>query len=264
MKTAEEEAYFEKCKSYKDFKTYLSIYPNARHKDIATKIIKRHNNKMLCSVILVLAIVGAIGRMIWANSDKEPGNSTFTDSTSEITHNTPLSNPVPPENNSDNYDYGAVEPAQTNDSHDSEYRDNSLSTGSRPYRSYFGRSLTGGHKMSFKTDTGSDYVVIIKRHGNNRYIDHIYIKGGDNASMKVPDGTYDVYFYSGNGWNPYKQNGEREGGFVENAALQKDGPVILKRRYEGDYYYDQTLSYTLYPVYNGNLALQKASEEEAF
>lgn len=262
VRKAEDEAFFNKCKDYKDYKNYLRKYPHGIYKNDAQKQVDKHRNKILMTWGLGICALALMIIICWSQSsrinkaDSELGQQVEQSSANQQLD---ISN-VDKQGMEENF----VNESIVDDSNESPYRCNSLSTGSRPYRSYFGRSLSGGHQMSFKTGSGSDYVVIVKRYGNRQYVDHLYIKGGDYASMNLPDGTFDVYFYSGNGWNPYKLNGECEGGFVENAAIQKDGPVTLQRRYEGDYYYDQTLSYTLYPVYNGNLTLQGASEKEAF
>lgn len=264
VKSAQEKALFASCKTPKDFKRYLELYPNGIYKKTALKVIKRHRNRMLLNTLLMLPVIICIVVLIGyaISTSINTGSKQQTESSETVES---VDNPV----SSGEELYSAPtgytsEPEEEQTSEVSEYRYNSLSTGSRPYKSYFGRSQSGGHKMQITTDSGSDYIVIVKRHSNGRYVDHIYIKGGHTASMNLPDGTFDVFFYSGSGWNPYKMNGDCQGGFVENASLQKDGPVTLKRRYEGDYYYDQTLSYTLYPVYNGNLSLEGATEEEVF
>lgn len=137
---------------------------------------------------------------------------------------------------------------------DSEFKYNSLSTGAKPYKDFFGRERTGRNYFKFKTSGSGDFIVIVKRHYDDTYINHIYIQGGDNAYLYVPDGTFDVYFYSGEGWNPYKGVGQFTGGFV-NGDMQKDGPVELASAY---------MEYTLYPVKYGNLRLQGADMNEVF
>ena len=64
-----------------------------------------------------------------------------------------------------------------------------------------------------------------------------------------------IYFYSGEGWNPNKPKGELTGGFVSGESLQKDGPIELISCYG---------EYTLYPVQNGNLQLQSADADDVF
>ncbi len=73
--------------------------------------------------------------------------------------------------------------------------------------------------------------------------------------MYLPDGHYMVYFYSGKGWNPNKVKGNLKGGFVSMESQQKDGPINLVSAW---------CEYTLYPVTNGNLRLNSASENEMF
>jgi len=144
-----------------------------------------------------------------------------------------------------------------------EYRNNSLETGAKPYASYFGRAQTGQNYIDFKTSGLNDYVVIVKKHSNNKYINHIYIRGGDNARLNIPSGTYDVYFYSGKGWNPNMVIGDFNGGFVNGGTTQKDGPIQLSTEtITLDDGRTQTrtayMEYTLYPVIDGNLVLQSA------
>ena len=129
---------------------------------------------------------------------------------------------------------------------DSEFKYNSLATGAKPYKGSFGGEHTGRNYFKFKTSGSDDFVIIVKRHYDNYYINHIYIQGGDNAYLYVPDGIFDVYFYSGEGWNPYKEVGQFTGGFV-TGTMQKDGPVELESAY---------MEYTLYPVAHGNLRLE--------
>lgn len=137
---------------------------------------------------------------------------------------------------------------------DAEYLNNSLETGDKPYSEYFGEEWTGHNYFYFKTSGKSDFIVIVKGHYDDMYINHIYIRGGDNAYLYVPDGTFDVYFYSGEGWNPNKKVGHFTGGFV-SGLMQMDGPVELESAY---------MEYTLYPVKHGNLRLQGADMNDVF
>lgn len=133
------------------------------------------------------------------------------------------------------------------------YIDNQLKTGSKPYKDYY-HSRTGNNYLDFKT-SGNDYVIIVKDYGSSDVVNHIYIRAGDTGRLYLPDGTYNIYFYGGKGWNPDMENGNVKGGFVSGGHIQKDGPVEL---------YNQYGEYTLYPVQNGNLQLQGASKGEAF
>lgn len=132
------------------------------------------------------------------------------------------------------------------------YIDNQLMTGSKPFNDYY-NSLTGDNYLDFKT-SGCDYVVIVRDYNSSDVVNHVYIRAEDTGRLYLPNGTYNIYFYGGKGWNPEMQNGNVKGGFVSEGHVQKDGPVDL---------YNQCGVYTLYPVQDGNLQLQKASKDEA-
>lgn len=133
--------------------------------------------------------------------------------------------------------------------------DNRLKTGSKPYAAIYGKDKTGINTISFKTSKGSDYIVIIKTESSEEVIGHVYIRGGETASLHIPNGKYNVFFYTGLDWNPNKQKDVVIGGFEEMEHIQKDGPISI---------YNQNAQYTLYPVQNGNLVLQEAEETDAF
>lgn len=138
---------------------------------------------------------------------------------------------------------------------DDPYYNNSLHTGSSPYASY-GHSVTEESQISVSTSANSncDVVVIIKREG---MIDrNVYIKAGGSFTFNIPNGTYQVFFYGGKGWNPNKvmPNGLK-GGFVANESYSKDSPVSLE--YQG-------LEYELIPQSNGNFSTQQSSANEMF
>ena len=133
----------------------------------------------------------------------------------------------------------------------------------KPYESYFGKAQTGQNYIDFKTSGANDYIAIVKRHRDNKYINHLYIKGGESARLYVPDGNFDVYFYSGKGWNPNKEVGHFTGGFVEGGIMQKDEPIQLMTETitmdDGRIQLRTAyMEYTLYPIPNGNLILQSA------
>ena len=131
----------------------------------------------------------------------------------------------------------------------------SPNTGVKPYASIYGKDKTGKNTISFKTSKGTDYIVIIKTNSLEKVIGHIYIRGGDSTSLHIPNGKYNVFFYTGLDWNPDKQKDVVFGGFMKMEHLQKDGPINI---------YNQNIQYTLYPVQNGNLVLKEADETEAF
>ena len=122
------------------------------------------------------------------------------------------------------------------------YIDNQLSTGSKPYKKYY-HTRTGRNYLDFNT-SGNDYVIIVRDCATNDVVNHIYIRANDTGRLYLPNGTYNIYFYGGKGWNPNMKNGNVEGGFVSDGQVQKDGPIVLEDSYG---------EYTLYPVRNGNL-----------
>lgn len=132
------------------------------------------------------------------------------------------------------------------------YIDNQLATGAKPYKNYY-PSHTGKNYLDFKT-SGNDYVIIVRNYSTSDVVNHIYVRAGDKGRLYLPNGTYNIYFYGGKGWNPNMENGNVVGGFVSGGDIQKDGPVKL---------YNQYGEYTLYPVQNGNLQLREATKSEA-
>lgn len=149
-------------------------------------------------------------------------------------------------------DYASESKDSQTDIDDKTYIDNQLETGAKPYKNYY-RSRTGDNYLDFKT-SGNDYVIIVKDYSTSKVVNHVYVRAGDKGRLYLPNGTYNIYFYGGRGWNPNKKKGHVTGGFVTDSPIQKDGPVEL---------YNQYGEYTLYPVQNGNLQLQSATVDEA-
>lgn len=135
------------------------------------------------------------------------------------------------------------------------YYHNSLNTGLSPYASN-GVSASDESQISVSTsgDSNCDVVVIIKSGG--RIARNAYIQAGGSYTFYIPNGTYQVFFYGGKGWNPNKNmpNGLK-GGFVANESYSKDSPISLE--YEG-------LNYELIPQPNGNFNTQQSSVSEIF
>ncbi len=133
------------------------------------------------------------------------------------------------------------------------YINNQLPTGAKPYKAYY-RTRTGENYLDFKT-SGNDYVIIVRDYKTSKVVNHVYVQADDCGRLYLPNGTYNIYFYGGKGWNPTMENGNVVGGFVSGGTVSKDGPVRL---------YDEYGEYTLYPVRNGNLHLESATINEAF
>ena len=275
---------FESCKTKDDYKNYVRLYPQGTHVQEAKKFLKGERRKIIIgasAIVGILFLFGFVAITIQRARDYEPPVSTVKAVDTSYPSNQSKENVSSYDNESNNsaamYDNSNYSADSNNESgysseqisteivHNSndEYRNNSLETGAKPYASYLGKAQTGQHKITFKTSGTNDYVVIVKKHSNDKYINHIYIKGGDNTYLNVPTGTYDFYFYSGKGWNPNKKAGRFTGGFVEYETMEKDGPKRLEVKEttndDGDTYLSiQGGEYILYPVSNGNLILQRA------
>lgn len=137
---------------------------------------------------------------------------------------------------------------------DKQYINNSLSTGATPYQ---GNSVRGNDsKISVRTssDTTSDVVVIIKSNGT--IVRNAYIVAGGTYSFNLPNGTYQVFFYGGKGWNPNKDMEDGQfGGFVANESYSKDDPVTLEY---------QELEYELILRADGNFSTKPSDKSEIF
>ena len=275
---------FESCKTKDDYKNYVRLYPQGTHVLEAQKFLKGEQRKIIIgasAIVGILLLFGFVATTIQRARDYEPPVSTVkaVDTSNQSSQSEEKVSSYDNESNNsvvtdDNTNYsldsdnGASysaedEPNETTYNSYDEYRNNSLTTGAKPYASYFGKAQTGKNFIEFKTSGSSDYVAIVKRHSNNKYINHTYIRGGDKARLYVPSGTYDVYFYSGSGWNPNMVVGQFTGGFVEGGTMQKDGPIQLVSETipldDGSTQLRTAyMEYTLYPVSNGNLVLQSA------
>lgn len=144
---------------------------------------------------------------------------------------------------------------------EAQYSSNSLSTGSKPYSSNYGEGyecpLSQCSAIKVTAPRQSDIVVIIKRNNESgTVIQHGYIRAGETYLFDLPNGTYQPFFYYGEGWNPDKEmeNGVR-GGFVRNESFSKDNPQDI---------YDAVLTYVLQLQTNGNFQTQSSSKSEVF
>lgn len=158
-----------------------------------------------------------------------------------------------PENRTYEKAYGSSSTVTATEA-DDPYLENKLQTGAIPYNN---KTCEGDKsKISVLTSANSecDIVVIIKR--DNDIVRNVYIKAGDSYKLSVPNGTYQVFFYGGKGWNPQKKMaGGHVGGFVANESYSKDSSVTLN--YEG-------VVYELIPQRNGNFSTEQSSASEIF
>ena len=89
---------------------------------------------------------------------------------------------------------------------------------------------------------------------------HAYVRAGSSYTFEMPNGTYQPFFYYGKGWDPNKLMPSNsckslKGGFLERESFDKDLPQRLE---------NQTLTYTLQSVTNGNFQTIDSDSEEAF
>jgi len=141
-------------------------------------------------------------------------------------------------------------------------------TGSTPWENCFGKNANcesyvedgyyvGCSSIEVNTSASSPVVVIVKRYG--KIIKHAYISANNSHNIKVPDGTYQVFFYYGKNWDRFKKMNSDEcysitGGFTSNESVGKDNPISLK---------GQSMTYTLRQVSYGNFTQKSSSLKEA-
>lgn len=141
------------------------------------------------------------------------------------------------------------------------YLDNSLNTGATPYSQYYGKN----YKCPYEQCSGirvtapqeSDIVVIIKcNNQNGKVVAHGYIRSGATYQFDIPDGSYQTFFYYGEGWNPNKtMKGGVKGGFVKDEIFSKDNPQEIC---------SAVLTYVLQLQRDGNFQTKGSSPDEAF
>jgi hypothetical protein len=149
------------------------------------------------------------------------------------------------------------------DAFEEQWKYNSLRTGATPYSNCYGSSnYCSGYSCSqikVKTSSGSDVLVTVKNN-YGKVVRHAYIKAGNSFTFDVADGRYQVFFYSGKGWNPNKKMTSSTcdyllGGFVSNEDVTKDNYISL---------YGQIMTYELIMQVNGNFNTKPSSKSEAF
>lgn len=149
------------------------------------------------------------------------------------------------------------------DAFEEQWKYNSLSTGSTPYSYCYGSSNYcndyGCSQIKVITGGSGDVLVTIKNY-SGKVVRHGYIKGGYSYTFNVPNGNYQVFFYSGTGWNPNKEMPSSscsylKGGFVSNESVTKDNYINL---------YSQIMTYELILQQQGNFSTKPSSKNEAF
>lgn len=141
------------------------------------------------------------------------------------------------------------------------YKDNSLTNGSQPYSRYYGsNNRSGGSRVIIKSSSNHDCIVTVK-YGNADGIvaGHVYVRRGDRAEIPLPSGrTYQVFFYSGEGWYPYKEMPKDIfGGFLFNESFSYDKTAFYLD-------YGESMEYTLTPTTNGNFTPSSTNQNNFF
>jgi hypothetical protein len=149
----------------------------------------------------------------------------------------------------------------SNEAFEEQWKYNSLSQGSMPYSDCYGSSnyCDGFGCSQINIKTGNSDVLVSVKDSYGDIIRHAYIKANRTFTFNIKNGRYQVFFYSGTGWNPNKiirtpACGNLHGGFVSNEDFQKDSKVDI---------FNQVLSYELISQINGNLSTQRSSQNEA-
>jgi len=149
------------------------------------------------------------------------------------------------------------------DAYEEQWKYNTLKTGSMPYSLCYGssNSCNSWDCSQIKVITGGSKDVLVSiKNSYGKVVRHAYIRGGTSFTFNVPDGTYQVFFYSGTGWNPYKEMPSSscsllKGGFVSNESVTKDNSIYLS---------NQIITYELILQKYGNFSTKPSSKNEAF
>lgn len=142
-----------------------------------------------------------------------------------------------------------------------QWKTNSLSTGAKPYAYCYGSSNYcngyGCSQIKVRTPSNSDVLVSIKKDG--KVYRHAYIRASSSYTFEVSSGSYQTFFYYGNGWDPNKfmkksTCGTLKGGFVSNEDVSKS---------EYEYLSNNILEYELIQQISGNFSPRSSSVNEA-
>jgi len=141
------------------------------------------------------------------------------------------------------------------------YKENSLRNGSQPYSIYYGSNVrSGGCRVVIKSSSNHDCIVTVKYNdADGRVAGHVYVRRGDRAEIPLPSGrTYQVFFYSGEGWYPDKEMPKNvRGGFLFNEDFSYDKTAFYLD-------YGESMEYTLTPTTNGNFTPSDTDQNSFF
>ena len=151
-------------------------------------------------------VIFAIILFIANNTKKDPEKRTYEssyNSTSTATETEQDRSYVDNSLNTGSSPYESKKPSVEDDP----YYNNSLRTGSSPYTNYCG-SVDGESEICVKTSSNSncDVVVIVK--SDEMIARNAYIKAGGSHTFYLSNGTYQVFFYGGEGLESKQRNAE--------------------------------------------------------
>ena len=142
---------------------------------------------------------------------------------------------------------------------DEHYKNHSLKNGDMPYSYCYGSVNYGPSKIKINAGVGD--VLITVKNLKNVVVRHVYVASNKSFILRLPNGSYQVYFYYGNGWNPKRIMpkticGNLIGGFVNNEITDKDPERV--------HLFYSSIEYTLRVKTNGNFKTEECSKDEAF
>lgn len=156
----------------------------------------------------------------------------------------------------------------------SPYHGNHLSTGNKPYKSYFGNGIYDKKLPSYiliKNGSSSEAIVLLYDINSSKVIRHVYIQAGHNYKMKnIPVGIYKMKTYYGNDWNPNKRISAQfpSGGFMSDESFSAPESAkdyfYVEKNYDRDGYTYSIYEVTLYKVHNGNMRTKEISNNDFF
>lgn len=138
---------------------------------------------------------------------------------------------------------------------------NAQYNGATPWENCYGKNASckyvGCSDIKVITSSESSIVAIVKKDG--KVIKHAFISAGNSYTFQMPDGTYQVFFYYGSGWNGNKSMRSKDcytlkGGFNSDESVSKTNLITLK---------GQIMTYTLTYSKTGNFSPKSSSLEEA-
>jgi|GEM_PF-6988870 len=123
-----------------------------------------------------------------------------------------------------------------------------------PYESIYGQNMVyAPNTIKVHAPSDRDLIVIVRDSYLDNVVSHFYIAAGETNGAVIPNGTFQVYFYSGRGWDENKKmkssRGDKViGGFRYHESFGKDPKTISF----GDGKFDE-VSYDLNKRRNGNM-----------